>query len=136
MFRSKPLRDTAIGMPCTIQLPVCKNRTDTTVWVHSDELEHGKGKAEKAHDAAGAWGCCDCHEALPKLPRAQRVAVMRAAIIRTVIQLFERGMVVVASSLARREPLPANMKARQKFSEATARPSKSVDREPPSWRRG
>lgn len=120
-FRSKPLRDTAQDKPCKIRLPVCNGRTDTTVWVHSDEIEHGKGKSEKASDAAGAWGCSACHEAISKLPRAQRLLVMRGAIVLTAIDLFELGLVTVAGASAR-DAKPAHV-------------PKIVSRELPAWRR-
>jgi hypothetical protein len=57
-----PIRKSAKGELCTLQIPgICRNRTDTTVWCHSNRLADGKGLGLKAHDEAGCYGCVDCH---------------------------------------------------------------------------
>lgn len=60
-----PIRRSAKGEQCTLQIPgVCRNRTDTTVWCHSNRLADGKGTGFKAPDEAGCYGCFDCHSFL------------------------------------------------------------------------
>ncbi len=64
-FRSKRIRDSARNEDCRLRLPgVCRNRTDTTVWAHSNLLEHGKGKGMKADDRYGCYACFECHAVL------------------------------------------------------------------------
>lgn len=63
--RSKKIRDSARNEDCQLRLPgVCRNRTDTTVWAHSNLLAHGKGKSMKADDRYGCYACFDCHAVL------------------------------------------------------------------------
>lgn len=60
-----PIRKSAKGEACTLLIPgVCRNRTDTTVWAHSNRLADGKGTGHKADDEAGCYACFDCHSFL------------------------------------------------------------------------
>ncbi len=63
--RNPAILKSARGQVCTLALPgICRSRTDTVVWCHSPYIEDGKGTGIKAHDALGAYGCVDCHDAL------------------------------------------------------------------------
>lgn len=56
------VRRAARGEPCTLCIPgVCNYDTETSVWCHSNRLEHGKGMGIKAHDIYGCIGCSACH---------------------------------------------------------------------------
>lgn len=61
-YRNPKITKSAQGRECTFQIPgVCNHDSNTTVWVHSDQIRHGKGGGIKAHDIFGAYGCSDCH---------------------------------------------------------------------------
>lgn len=121
------LRDTAKGAVCQVRIPGCKNERSTTVWAHSDAGAHGKGMSLKADDIMGMHSCGFCHEQLPKLKRAAREMVEAVAILRTWAVLWRAGVIGMLKG-KQREPLPARMQQRQKFSESTATPSKCVPR--------
>lgn len=127
MIDCKALRDTAKGSNCQVRLPGCTNRKDTTVWAHSDAGAHGKGKGIKADDPFGMHSCGFCHEQMPKLKRAERERVQTEAMHRTWRYLWIAGVIGMVGAKAR-DPLPARMVQRQKFSESTATPSKCVPR--------
>lgn len=60
-----PIRKSARGEACTLAIPgICRNRTDTTVWAHSNRLADGKGMGLKARDEAGCYACFECHSFL------------------------------------------------------------------------
>jgi len=60
-----PIRRSAQGEDCTLRFPgICRNRTDTTVWAHSNQLADGKGMGLKANDEAGCYACFECHSFL------------------------------------------------------------------------
>lgn len=128
-FRCQSLIDTARNAPCSVRLPeICNRKKDTTVWCHSDSSAHGKSGSEKAHDCYGFFGCSACHEALPKLKRAERERIERQAMDRTLLHLWQSGVLTIAGKRPPAMELPANMIRRQKFSESTATPSKCVPR--------
>ena len=56
-FRSEKLTRSARGRPCSN----CGAEDGTTVWAHSNNGRHGKGKSIKAHDCFGADLCFRCH---------------------------------------------------------------------------
>lgn len=50
---------------CTLLIPgICNGRPETSVWAHSNQAIHGKGKGIKAHDVFGCIACSDCHDAV------------------------------------------------------------------------
>jgi hypothetical protein len=56
------IRRAAKGEECTLRFPgVCNYDIKTSVWCHSNRLEHGKGMGLKAHDEHGCIGCSACH---------------------------------------------------------------------------
>jgi hypothetical protein len=57
-----PIRRAACGEECTLRIGgVCNYDPATSVWCHSNRLEHGKGMGTKAHDIFGCIGCSACH---------------------------------------------------------------------------
>lgn len=81
---------------CLLQTPACKLRTDTIVPVHSDQMEDGKGKGIKSHDAMVAAGCGDCHDWMHECrDRVERDWYMDRGIKRTIRVMIERGVLVV-----------------------------------------
>lgn len=86
------------GFPCTFRVPgVCAGGTDTTVWCHSNEEQHGKGKGLKSHDCHGAAGCYACHLWYDTTRDAQRAEVFRQAKDRTLYLLFKEGKLKVGA---------------------------------------
>ena len=61
-YVNKRIRESANGRECQFLIPgVCNHDSTTVVWIHSDQLRHGKGTGIKAHDVFGAYGCAACH---------------------------------------------------------------------------
>lgn len=91
------LTRTAEGRDCTLMVSgVCNRRTDTTVWAHSNQDKHGKGKGLKSHDCFGAWACFACHEWLDRTRAPEREEVFERGRDRTLYQLFKDGLLKVA----------------------------------------
>jgi hypothetical protein len=59
-----PIRASAKGEDCTINLPGCNYNPETVVLCHSNLLKDGKGMGLKAPDTRAAYGCCACHDVL------------------------------------------------------------------------
>lgn len=94
---NKRLTDLARGQACTFNFPhVCNYDKDTTVSVHADELDKGKGKGLKASDEWIAWGCSACHAWLPTMPRDEREKAWFAAFKRTYHEMWKQGLLRVA----------------------------------------
>lgn len=105
----KTLRDTAANQPCMFNVPgVCLKTTSSTVWCHSNEARHGKGRGIKAHDVFGAWGCRACHHWYDEGPasREAKSEAFRSAMEATHLQLWSRGLVVVSKSRKASTPEP------------------------------
>lgn len=63
--RMTPIRKSARGEECTLQIPgVCNSNPETTVLCHSNALADGKGMGLKAPDTAACYGCSACHDVL------------------------------------------------------------------------
>lgn len=60
-YRNPKLTAFARGRDCTMHSPWCNGNPETSVWCHSNELRHGKGKGVKAHDLFGFIGCSGCN---------------------------------------------------------------------------
>lgn len=112
-FECKTLRDLAEGQPCQFNIPgICNGRDDTTVWAHSNEQRHGKGRGIKAHDCFGAFACSACHhwyDADPVPSRSEKQAAFRDAFESTVLFIWSHGLIGVAKrghlpAARRREP--------------------------------
>lgn len=72
--QERKIRESARDEECTLRLPlVCNGRTDTTVYCHSNRLEHGKGMGLKAE--VGCYGCVNCHDVLDgRRPRPAHIS--------------------------------------------------------------
>lgn len=123
-YENKALRDLARDEPCSFRLPGCDGGGETSVWVHSDFMRHGKGKGLKAHDCFGAVGCASCHAMLPQLPREMRDPIMTMAMEDTALRFWQAGKFSVtgsASARPTRKPQPREAPTYQ-------RPSKVLER--------
>jgi hypothetical protein len=57
-----PIRASARGEDCTLQIPgVCNRNPETVVWAHSNNYVDGKGAGKKARDEEGCYSCFACH---------------------------------------------------------------------------
>lgn len=101
-YRSPKLLSLARGQSCVN----CGAEDDTTVAAHSNMSEHGKGKSIKAHDVYSAHLCFRCHswadQGSGKDPtgvydgtREDKALMMRRAIDRTLLRLFQTGRLIV-----------------------------------------
>lgn len=60
--KTTPIRASARGEDCTIELAgVCNYDPTTVVWCHENSYAAGKGMGLKALDIFGAYGCSACH---------------------------------------------------------------------------
>ena len=94
-YRNKRLTDLARGQSCV----ECGANDGTTVWAHSNLLEHGKGRGIKAHDAAGMFLCARCHAELDSgtsMSREEKREFIMRNIVRTHTRLWDLGLVGVA----------------------------------------
>lgn len=93
-YRNEKLKRLANGLHC-----VCCGRQDsTTVWAHSNLLEHGKGRSHKASDAAGMLLCFTCHSELDqgtKFSKEDRRNFTYEHIAKTYIFLVEQNLIKV-----------------------------------------
>ena len=94
MIRSKAIRQSARGQPCTVRAPECTGGDETTVWAHSNLSEHGKGMSLKAHDIFGCYACMSCHAWLDGR-RPEWRALFWSAFSRSLLILIENGTVVI-----------------------------------------
>lgn len=62
-YRNKKITQSANGEACRMRLVGCEG-IGTTVWAHSNYLEDGKGKGQKADDIFGCYACQSCHDIL------------------------------------------------------------------------
>jgi hypothetical protein len=56
IYRNKKLTQSARDEACVS----CGN--PNSCWAHSNLLQHGKGRGQKAHDIFGAYLCLNCHD--------------------------------------------------------------------------
>lgn len=56
IYRNKKLTDSARNEQCV------SCGAPNSVWCHSNEHLHGKGRSIKAHDIFGFYGCQACHD--------------------------------------------------------------------------
>lgn len=94
-FRSPKLLKAANGQACTI----CGRNDMTTVAAHCRSVALGSGTGIKVPDCLTAWLCHGCHDRvdgrIPGWTAEQRSAWWNMAFAKTIIQLFEQGIVVV-----------------------------------------
>jgi hypothetical protein len=84
----KHLADLCHGQDCYAQIPgICQNNRETVVPMHSNQLEHGKGKGIKAPDEKTCPGCGLCHFEIDqgnKFTKAEKFAFWNAGYARWV----------------------------------------------------
>lgn len=89
-------------IPCTARIPgVCIGGNGQCS--HSNQSRHGKGKSMKAHSCFIAAICQACHVEIDSgknLTREQREDIWNLAHARTLLYLFQTGLVVVAGEKA------------------------------------
>lgn len=95
--KNKHLTDLALGQDCQFQLAgICNHDSTTTVSCHADEGAKGKGLGLKASDEWIAWGCSECHAALPNMSQEDREGVWQEAFERTYHEMWRQGLIKVA----------------------------------------
>lgn len=94
MIRSNKIRNSARGENCTVNSPVCNNRSETVVLAHSNYGEDGKGMGQKAHDIYSCYACSDCHRWLDESGEDTRDAFHRA-MKRTWKRLIDKGVIKI-----------------------------------------
>jgi hypothetical protein len=79
----KIMADLCHGQDCYAQIPgLCRNNRETVVPMHSNQLEHGKGKGIKAPDEKTCPGCDICHFEIDqgnRFTKAEKFAIWDAA---------------------------------------------------------
>lgn len=99
-YRNKKILRAAEGEKCLIQSPYCNSDPSTTVACHSNELDDGKGIAQKADDCFVAFGCSACHDFVDgriqgpdRYPdKGQRQEYLDRGIKRTIRKLIDLGV--------------------------------------------
>jgi len=97
-YRNEKITRFAKHRMCTIQIPgICNGNAATSVWAHSNQGIHGKGKGIKAHDFYGAIACSDCHDAVDgrrnDLTSEDRIGYLNLGMARTLPMLFKEGII-------------------------------------------
>lgn len=95
-YRDRKLLDLAYHLNCTLMLPGCEGTTGEPA--HSNQSKHGKGGALKAHDCFYASACRSCHRELDQgktMSREEKFDAWERGHIRTMLQLWERGLIQV-----------------------------------------
>lgn len=106
MYRNPDLTKTAKNAPCMMNIAgVCNYDESTTVWAHSNLLEHGKGRGVKAHDVFGACLCSSCHMWLDAgmASKEDKEWQFRAAMDKTLLYLWVSGKIQVVGETKHRE---------------------------------
>lgn len=102
-YRDRKLLDLAYELGCQLQLPgICEGGPGEPA--HSNQSRHGKGGALKAHDCFFASACRSCHREIDQgraMSREEKFDVWQRAHERTLLELFRRGLVVVAQQGSR-----------------------------------
>lgn len=102
MIRSKTLRKSACGQPCTLNIAQCCNYDSaTTVLCHIRDFSGG-GTGLKPNDTAAVFGCKPCHDAIDRRPEApvhlsneDRYFYIARAAFRTIEALHAMGLIVI-----------------------------------------
>lgn len=100
MIRSKKLRDSSRGRPCTLQIAgVCNGDWETTVPCHLPDESHGMAK--KSDDISMCDGCSACHAVIdgrvpwPESESEHKDFYLRRAQTRTLRRWIEEGLIMV-----------------------------------------
>jgi hypothetical protein len=95
-FRDRDLLNLAYSLSCTLELPGCEHTAGEPA--HSNQSRHGKGGSLKAHDCFFASACRSCHREIDQgktMSREEKFDAWDRAHIRTMLQLWERGLIQV-----------------------------------------
>lgn len=99
-IESKPMRDSARGEQCTLQiLGACNQNPETTVLAHLPDESHGW--ARKADDVSACYACSSCHDIAdgrapwPAGEAPHRDWYFRRAQTRTWRRMVELGVVAI-----------------------------------------
>lgn len=91
----------AQGKPCHLLIPeIHRVDTSTTVWAHSNLLEHGHGAGVKSHDCYGCFACFWCHTAIDHgndLTHEEKGHYMRKGMDRTLHYLWDHQLIGVTA---------------------------------------
>ena len=95
------ITESARGERCMIQIrEICRQRTDTVVFCHSNEEIHGTGVGLKSREIFGAYGCQDCHDVYDRrrpapggMSKAEIREYFHNGNARTVHILIEKGLI-------------------------------------------
>ena len=94
-YRSRKLLNAAKGQSCTN----CGMKNGTTVAAHVRMVALGSGTGIKAPDCLCAWLCGPCHDRIDDRVKCYSSYERRdrffMALARTIVQLFEQGIVKV-----------------------------------------
>jgi hypothetical protein len=93
--RSKALRQSAKGQPCSVRIPgVCNHDKGTTVLAHVNFGGHGMGTKES--DLSACFACSNCHDAIDgRVPWSRNESLIFAAVMRTQHKWIELGLLEV-----------------------------------------
>lgn len=95
-YRDRDLLDSVYEIECQFGLPCCEGGQGEPA--HSNQSRHGKGGSIKAHDCFVAAGCRACHRELDQgrtMSREEKFEAWQRAHERTLLELFQRGIVGV-----------------------------------------
>lgn len=93
-YRSRKFLDLAKGQACVM----CRSDDGTVVSAHSNLLEHGKGRGQKAEDSMCAWLCYACHTDYDqgnKMSREEKRDFILTAICRTYMEIMKKGFLYI-----------------------------------------
>jgi hypothetical protein len=96
-YRDRELLDLAYTQPCALRLPCCEGG-DAGEPAHSNQPQHGKGGAQKAHDCFHVPACRACHLELDQgrtMDRETKRAVWDRAFGEYLPALFRAGLIGV-----------------------------------------
>lgn len=113
-YQNEDLRNLAQNRPCQLLAPgVTDHPEGTSVWAHSNQQAHGKGKGIKAHDCYGVIACRACHAWLDeaRAPKAEKESVFMAGMQRTWLYLWTSGLIGVVKAGSAKPAAPARGKA-------------------------
>lgn len=98
-FVNRDLEQLCRELPCQVQIPgICEGGPGEPS--HSNALEHGHGMGIKSHSCFVASACRSCHRAIDaqggSLTREQKRDYWRRGFDRTLLALWQRGLISVA----------------------------------------
>ena len=95
-LRDRGLLDLAYQFDCILRFPGCEGTTGEPA--HSNQSQHGKGGAMKAHDCFHVPACRSCHRELDQgrtMDREMKFAEWNRAFGLYLPRLFSRRLIIV-----------------------------------------